>query len=146
VVGGDESVASRGEGFAGFLPMATHLVMVAKRSAARLTATAALARSVRIGGSHAVAAGGHATAEPLPGPGPEQFNVGQRQADLIHRLGEQAVDDFEQRAFRSLTTWAAGHLKVDHRSGLDAAGPALEQAGRGQLDPLTTVVIAPQEA
>jgi hypothetical protein len=105
----------------------------------------ALARSLRIGATHA---GGNAedTARvPVPPPGPpiEGFNVGLRRVEVADRIGEEQLTVFEQNARGLITEWAAEHLTIERVSGLEEARQAWQHVWRGEIQPLASVMIIP---
>ncbi|MER7404908.1 DUF2855 family protein [Streptomyces sp. NPDC000070] len=103
----------------------------------------ALARSLRIGGTHATTRDIEPKPAPASAPSVEQFNVGLRRIELAERIGQQNVDELERHARGVLFPWATRHLAGERTVGLDQARVLWEHTWRGELDPLTVAVVVP---
>ncbi|MDQ0946481.1 hypothetical protein QFZ24_000404 [Streptomyces phaeochromogenes] len=104
----------------------------------------ALARSLRIGATHAATARDvELKPAPVPTPSVEQFNVGLRRVELAERMGQRHVDELERRARGVLFAWATGHLASERTVGLDQARALWERTWRGELDSMAVAVIIP---
>jgi len=103
-------------------------------AAVHRTLGTSLARSVRVGGTHA-AAGATADLTPPPGPAIERFNVGQRRLDVAARRGEAALAALERAAHGPIAAWAAEHTTLERVPGLERAQDAWRRTWRGETDP-----------
>ncbi|MGC7100449.1 DUF2855 family protein [Amycolatopsis lurida] len=107
------------------------------------TLGSALARSIRVGGTHASVA--TPASSPPPGPSVERFNVGLRRTRIADSLGARELERLEREAREPVATWAAEHLAVERTIGLEQARELWHRIQHGTADPLTAHIVVPAE-
>ncbi len=102
---------------------------------------AALRYSCSVGVTHFGARGGGG--EPLDGPQPVLFFAPDHATATIKELGSKGFGAAVAQSWAGFVRDAAGHVSVDHRSGLHAAADAFLTTVKGDADPGVGFVIRP---
>ena len=102
----------------------------------------ALKYSCTVGATHVGAGFGQAGA-PLPGPTPTLFFAPDHAVAMIQEVGPKAFGAEVVASWKQFLGHAGNAVRVDARTGLDAAVAAFVAAAEGSADPAVGVVIRP---
>jgi hypothetical protein len=98
--------------------------------------------SCTVGATH-VGAGFGQDNGPLPGPEPVLFFAPHHAVAAIEELGPKAFGEAVAASWARFVGEAGGAVKVDQRSGLEAAAAAFVATAEGKADPAVGIVIRP---
>lgn len=99
--------------------------------------------SCTVGATHVGAGFGRATTAPLPGPAPTLFFAPDHAVAMIQEIGPKAFGAEVAASWQQFLADAADTVRIDERTGLDAAVAAFVAAAEGSADPAVGVVIRP---
>ncbi len=97
--------------------------------------------SCTVGATHVGARGGDGT--PLPGPAPTLFFAPDHATATIKALGPKGFGEAVAASWNAFIGVTEGVVKVDHRSGLQAAADAFVATLKGTADPAIGIIVQP---
>ena len=103
---------------------------------------AQLKYSCTVGATHVGAGFGQASGE-LPGPAPVLFFAPDHAVAAIKELGPKAFSAAIAASWQRFVSETAGTVRVDRRSGLEAAQAAFSDTLAGHADPAVGIIIEP---
>ncbi len=101
----------------------------------------ALKYSCSVGVTHVDARQG--SSDPLPGPTPTLFFAPTEAAATVKALGPKGFAEAVGERWQGFVSLTESFVRVDHRSGIEAAAEAFEATLKGTADPAVGIVIRP---
>ena len=79
----------------------------------------------------------------LPGPAPKLFFAPEHAVAIVKEMGPQAFAEAVANSWNEFLETAAGSIKIEERTGLDAAADAFGAIYQGKIDPAIGIIIRP---